>query len=139
MSERELDLEETTLDNYRNLFRMYVIPHIGGRQLYNIDKRTVQDFYKRLLKEGGSGKKPLSPTTVRTVHLGTVAASNAPPWRDRPAAVAFASKCVPWTLVKIDSGQWSAGRWDRAAVALRAAQPRRPAGLGRRSRAGPAD
>ncbi|MFI7601202.1 tyrosine-type recombinase/integrase [Actinoplanes sp. NPDC049681] len=68
LSERELDIEETTLDNYRNLFRMYVIPHIGGRQLYNLDKRTVQDFYKKLLKEGGSGKKPLSPTTVRTVH-----------------------------------------------------------------------
>jgi integrase len=68
LSERELDIEETTLDNYRNLFRMYVIPHIGGRQLYNLDKRTVQDFYKKILTEGGSGKKPLSPTTVRTVH-----------------------------------------------------------------------
>jgi integrase len=68
LSERELDIEETTLDNYRNLFRMYVIPHIGGRQLYNLDKRTVQDFYKKLLKDGGSGGKPLSPTTVRTVH-----------------------------------------------------------------------
>jgi hypothetical protein len=67
LSERELDIEETTLD-YRNLFRMYVIPHIGGRQLYSLDKRVVQDMYKTLVKEGGSGKKPLSETTVRTVH-----------------------------------------------------------------------
>jgi len=68
LSERELDIEETTLDNYRNLFRMYVIPHIGGRQLYSLDKRAVQDMYKTLLKEGGVNKKPLSPTTVRTTH-----------------------------------------------------------------------
>ena len=61
-------LEETTLDNYRNLFRMYVIPHIGGRQLYSLDKRVVQDMYKTLVREGGNGKKPLSETTVRTVH-----------------------------------------------------------------------
>ncbi|MFC3743826.1 tyrosine-type recombinase/integrase, partial [Paractinoplanes deccanensis] len=68
LSERELDIEETTQDNYRNLFRMYVYPHIGGRQLYDLDRRAVQDFYKTLLKEGGAKKKPLSPTTVRTVH-----------------------------------------------------------------------
>lgn len=68
LSERELDIEETTLDNYRNLFRMYVIPHIGGRQLYSLDRRAVQDMYKTLLKEGGVNKKPLSPTTVRTTH-----------------------------------------------------------------------
>jgi len=68
LSERELDIEETTLDNYRNLFRMYVIPHIGGRQLYSLDKRVIQDMYKTLLKEGGVNKKPLSRTTVRTTH-----------------------------------------------------------------------
>jgi integrase len=68
LSERELDIEETTLDSYRNIIRMYVIPHIGGRQLYSLDKRVVQDMYKTLLKEGGKDKKPLSPTTVRTTH-----------------------------------------------------------------------
>jgi integrase len=68
LSERELDIEETTLDNYRNLFRMYVVPHIGGRQLYSLDKRVIQDMYKTLLKEGGANKKPLSATTVRTTH-----------------------------------------------------------------------
>jgi integrase len=47
---------------------MYVIPHIGGRQLYSLDKRVIQEMYKTLLKEGGANKKPLSPTTVRTVH-----------------------------------------------------------------------
>lgn len=68
LSERELDVEETTLDSYRNIIRMYIIPHIGGRQLYNLDKRVIQDMYKTLLKEGGANKKPLSPTTVRTTH-----------------------------------------------------------------------
>ncbi len=47
LSERELDIEETTLDNYRNLFRMYVIPHIGGRQLYSIDKRVIHTCTRR--------------------------------------------------------------------------------------------
>jgi integrase len=68
LSERELDIEETTLDNYRNLFRMYVIPHIGGRQLYAVDKRVIHDLYKKLLTDGARRGGPLSPTTVRTVH-----------------------------------------------------------------------
>jgi integrase len=68
LAERELDVEETTLDSYRNIIRMYVVPHIGGRQLYSLDKRVVQDMYKTLLAEGGKDKKPLSPTTVRTTH-----------------------------------------------------------------------
>ncbi|AEV87170.1 tyrosine recombinase XerD [Actinoplanes sp. SE50] len=68
LSERELDIEETTLDSYKNIIRMYVVPHIGGRQLYSLDKRVVQDMYKTLLREGGKDKKPLSPTTVRTTH-----------------------------------------------------------------------
>jgi hypothetical protein len=47
LSEPELDIEETTLDNYRNLFRMYVIPHIGGRQLYSLDKRSSRTCTRR--------------------------------------------------------------------------------------------
>lgn len=68
LSERELDVEETTLDNYRNLFRMYVNPQIGGRQLYAVDKRVIHDMYKTLLSTGARRGGPLSPTTVRTVH-----------------------------------------------------------------------
>lgn len=52
LSERELDIQETTLDNYWNLFRMYVIPHIGGRQLYSIDKRVIHDMYKTHGRKG---------------------------------------------------------------------------------------
>ncbi|GAB1692959.1 tyrosine-type recombinase/integrase [Krasilnikovia sp. M28-CT-15] len=68
LSERELDVEETTLDNYRNLFRMYVNPQIGGRQLYAVDKRVIHEMYKTLLSTGARRGGPLSPTTVRTVH-----------------------------------------------------------------------
>ena len=57
------------MDNYRNLLRMYVIPHIGGRQLYSVDKRVIHDLYKTLLTSGARrGGGGLSPTTVRTVH-----------------------------------------------------------------------
>jgi Phage integrase, N-terminal SAM-like domain len=47
LSERELDIEETTLDNYRNLFRMYVIPHIGGRQLYATTSASCRTCTRR--------------------------------------------------------------------------------------------
>ncbi|MDT0532123.1 tyrosine-type recombinase/integrase [Micromonospora sp. DSM 115977] len=68
LNERELDVQETTLSNYRDVIRCYVVPHIGGRQLYALDKRVIHDLYKKLLKSGGKNGGPLSPTTVRIVH-----------------------------------------------------------------------
>ena len=63
-----MDVQETTLSNYRDVIRCYVIPHIGGRQLYALDKRVIHEMYKKLLKCGGKNDGPLSPTTVRIVH-----------------------------------------------------------------------
>ncbi len=68
LDERELDLEQTSLDNYRDLFRCYVFPHLGSRQLYTIDKQAIHGLYKTLLRGGGRRGGGLSPTTVRTVH-----------------------------------------------------------------------
>lgn len=68
LGERELDLEETTLANYGDLFRCYINPHIGTMQIYSLDKHVLHDLYKKLLKKGNKRGGPLSQTTVRTVH-----------------------------------------------------------------------
>ncbi|MDP9794113.1 integrase [Catenuloplanes nepalensis] len=68
LSDRMLDVEVETYDNYRYLFRSYVIPYLGDRQIYTIDKNTLHGLYKRLLASGKKSGEPLSPTTVRTLH-----------------------------------------------------------------------
>jgi hypothetical protein len=68
LGERELDLAPTTLSNYRNAVRKYIIPYLGGRQLFTLDKRVIHDLYRHLLARGGRGGTPLSAETVRHVH-----------------------------------------------------------------------
>jgi integrase len=68
LDERELDLESTSLDNYRDVLRCYVFPHLGNRQLYTVDKQAIHGLYKTLLRNGGKRSAGLSPTTVRLVH-----------------------------------------------------------------------
>jgi hypothetical protein len=47
LGERELDVAVTTLANYRNAVMKYVIPFLGGRQLYTLDKRAIHDLYRQ--------------------------------------------------------------------------------------------
>jgi hypothetical protein len=68
LGERELDLAVTTLANYRHAIKTYVIPFLGGRQLYTLDKRAIHDLYRHLVARGGRNGKPLSAETVRHVH-----------------------------------------------------------------------
>jgi integrase len=68
LRERELDVQETTVANYRDIIRCYVTPHIGARQLYTVDKRVVHDLYRTLEQHGGRDGAALSRTTVRLVH-----------------------------------------------------------------------
>jgi integrase len=76
LAERELDVQETTVTNYRDVIRCYVTPHIGARQLYTIDKRVVHDLYRTLHQRGGRNGRPLSATTVRIVHKVLMKAFN---------------------------------------------------------------
>jgi hypothetical protein len=68
LGERELDVQQTTLSNYRDIVSCYIVPHLGSRQVYALTKRTIHDFYMTLLKRGSKRGAPLSRTTVRTVH-----------------------------------------------------------------------
>jgi hypothetical protein len=68
LGERELDVQETTLGNYRDIVRCYVLPHLGSRQVYMLNKRAIHDLYKTLLTRGSKRGGPLSRTTVGNVH-----------------------------------------------------------------------
>ena len=68
LAERELDLEATSLANYRDVVRCYIAPHIGRYQLYGVDKQLINGLYKTLLRCGDRRGGPLSAWTVRIVH-----------------------------------------------------------------------
>lgn len=68
LGERELDVAVTTLANYRNAVTKYIVPFLGGRQLYTLDKRAIHDLYRHLLAGGGRNGSALSAETVRHVH-----------------------------------------------------------------------
>jgi integrase len=68
LAERELDLEATSLANYRDVVRCYIAPHIGRYQLYAVDKQLIIGLYKTLLRCGDRRGGPLSAGTVRIVH-----------------------------------------------------------------------
>ncbi|MEV8517866.1 site-specific integrase [Dactylosporangium sp. NPDC051484] len=76
LDERELDVAETTLANYRDIVRCYIIPHLGSRQVYTLNSRAIHDLYKTLLNRGSKRGGPLSRTTVRTVHRVLMKALN---------------------------------------------------------------
>jgi integrase len=67
LSERQLDLQATTLSNYRDIIG-YIKSHLGSRQAYTLDKRAIHDLYLTLLKRGSRRGSPLARETVRTVH-----------------------------------------------------------------------
>jgi hypothetical protein len=66
LTERELDVALTTLGNYRNALNAYVIPHLGARQIYDLDKRAINDLYRYLLLSGSRHSDPLSASTFGT-------------------------------------------------------------------------
>lgn len=68
LDEREIDLAPTTLGNYRNAITKYVIPRLGTRPIYDLNKRVINDLYRHLLKQGGRNGTPLAAETVRHVH-----------------------------------------------------------------------
>ncbi|MBX7268976.1 site-specific integrase [Micromonospora sp. Llam7] len=68
LEERELDVAVTTLGNYRNAIMKYIIPRLGARRLYDLDKQVINDFYRHLLKKGGRKGTGLAAETVRHVH-----------------------------------------------------------------------
>jgi integrase len=70
------DLRPSTAADYRAIGRLYLLPHLGGRLLNDIDKKAILDMKAALQSapgakaagEEGSGK-PLSPRSVAKVLI----------------------------------------------------------------------
>lgn len=61
-------LRPTTLRSYRQVIGAYLLPHLGDHGLHELDRRGLELFYARLLREGGRGGGPLSVRSVAYVH-----------------------------------------------------------------------
>jgi hypothetical protein len=113
LAERELDVQQTTVANYRDVIRCYVNPHVGAGQLYTIDKRIVHDLYQTLHRRGsrnggpcrhhgadrpqgadeslqGSGLQPRgrSPTAARLLEPGQSVIAQGVAWRSKRSRIA---------------------------------------------------
>ena len=64
----EPSLAATASSNYRTIVHCYVLPQLGSRQLTSLRPDHLISAYRSLLATGGRQGRPLSATTVRTVH-----------------------------------------------------------------------
>ncbi len=61
-------LAATAASNYRIVVRCYVLPHLGSYTMTTLRPDHLIKAYRALLAGGGRYGRPLSATTVRTVH-----------------------------------------------------------------------
>jgi integrase len=61
-------LRPTTLRSYRQMVEDYLVPQLGDRRLGDLDRRTIERAYARLVTGGGRGGRPLAPGSVLLVH-----------------------------------------------------------------------
>jgi integrase len=61
-------LADAAWTNYRRCIDLYVRPQLGKHQLAQLTGAMLTAHYAHLIAAGGAKGKPLSPTTVRTVH-----------------------------------------------------------------------
>jgi hypothetical protein len=76
LQERELDVQATTVANYRDIICCYITPHVGSRQLYTMDKRAAHDLYRLLEQRGGRGTT--ATTAGKPVRAGSNLTTNRP-------------------------------------------------------------
>jgi integrase len=57
-----------TLERYRQLLRLYVVPHIGSVRLQKLRAVHLNELYAALLRTGGRDGRPLSARSVGHVH-----------------------------------------------------------------------
>ncbi len=60
-------VKPSTADLYRQDISSYILPHLGQYHLHELTTTIIQRFYNQLLHPS-SGKKPLSPKTIRCIH-----------------------------------------------------------------------
>lgn len=65
---RRHHLEASSTHSYRIMADAYLLPHLGDVPLDQLDVRTLEATYARLLTGGGRGGRPLAPRTVAYAH-----------------------------------------------------------------------
>ena len=62
-------IRDSTYAGYASHVHRHIVPALGSLPLASVKPSDINDFYARLLREGGArSKEPLSGTTVRRVH-----------------------------------------------------------------------
>jgi integrase len=65
---RRHHLEASSTHSYRVMADAYLLPHLGDVPLDQLDVRTIEATYARLLTSGGRRGRPLAPRTVAYAH-----------------------------------------------------------------------
>ncbi len=122
LQEREIDVAATTLSNYRNAIMKYVIPFLGSRQLYALDKRAVNDLYRHIMEllRNYDSERPhllMSSSLIDAVRTHLSAEVDLPVWMSRRWVAArcgsgCAARATMWPAVRSasDAYQRMAGR-----------------------------
>ena len=66
LSDRQPELKASSYAKYRNLLRSYLIPEFGELHIQSLSRGKVSKFSRKMLTEGGTKRKGLSPKTVNS-------------------------------------------------------------------------
>ncbi len=62
------NVQGKTLERYRDIIALYIKPHLGAVRIQKLRPVQLNELYSKLLRGGGKGGRPLSPSTVGYVH-----------------------------------------------------------------------
>ncbi|MDB5876467.1 MAG: integrase family protein [Ramlibacter sp.] len=112
-------LEVAAWTNYRTCVDRYVRPGIGEVPLAGLTGAQLTAHYAFLITAGGRNGRPLSPTTVRTVHR-VLSKAFGDAVRDDLLPVSPVVKAVPPKRRKYEATVWAAEQAMRFLTAVRA-------------------
>jgi integrase len=64
LNDRDHGLLPKTLERYKELAELQIIPHIGGTAMQRLKSSQVKTWHNTLLKSGGKSGRPLSARTI---------------------------------------------------------------------------
>lgn len=111
-------LAPAAFTNYRSCLALYVEPHLSDVPLAKLTGAMLTAHYSALVSGGGRNGKPLSPTTVRTVHRVLSKALN-DAVRDDLLLVSPTMKAVPPRRQRYEAAIWNAEQAQQFLVACR--------------------
>src|SRR5580704_16516597 len=63
-----LNVSPKSLERYRQILRLYVIPYLGGMRSQKLRAVHLSELYAKLLRSGGNEGRPLAAATVGYAH-----------------------------------------------------------------------